>query len=254
MTELAHREDAVDLGGPQHNLHQLMELARVLAPSNLLPHALQGKPADVLITVMYGQELGLSPMQAIQGVYVVKGRPRMSGQLWIAKVRQAGHRLTVSEHTDHGCTVTITRGDTGEEHTETFTLDEAVHAGLVKIREGQPFARSQKGEVLPWESYTKRMLLWRTVSNCATVICPEVALGFELAGAEPPEEGEEKPTLRTVASQRGDRKAEPEPSDEELREQVQTLAAEHTADPEAEAEDPDEAAWQDVLAYEAEQS
>jgi hypothetical protein len=61
------------------DLHGQMELAKVLGMSALLPQALRGKPADVLVTVMYGREMGLTPMQSIQGIYVVNGRPPAPG-------------------------------------------------------------------------------------------------------------------------------------------------------------------------------
>lgn len=185
----------------QLSLDQLMEVSRVMAVSTILPKALQGKPADVLITIMYGQELGMTPMQAILGIYVVNGRPGLSGQTWLARVRQAGHRVTVTDHTEKTCTVTITRGDTAEEHTETFTWADAERAKLT--------AKDV------WKAWPKRMLLWRACTNCATVICPEVALGFEMAEAMP--DPAEKPNLAQVAAQRLDQPAErPGPVDAEI--------------------------------------
>lgn len=186
----------VPLVGQLNDLDQAYRYAQALAQSNLLPKDLFGKPANVLTIILYGQQLNLTPMQAIQSIYVVNGRPSMSGQLWLSKVREAGHRVKVSDHTPKSCTVTITRGDTAEEHTETFTWDEAVTAKLT-------------GKDV-WKSYPKRMLLWRAVSNCATVICPEVALGF---GAEEPDPAPARPTLAQVAAERVER-AEPEPAAE----------------------------------------
>jgi hypothetical protein len=153
---------SVQLGSAQQDFDQLYRLCANLSKAQLLPKALIGKPADVLIIVMYGQELGLSPIQSLQGIYVVNGRPSLSGQLWLAKVREAGHKVDIA-HADGSCTVTITRSD-GASHSETFTLEDAKRAGLV-------------GKDI-WKSYPKRMLMWRALSDCATVICPEVALGF----------------------------------------------------------------------------
>jgi hypothetical protein len=156
----------VALGAPQADFDTMYRLAANLSKAQLLPQALRGKPADLLIIMMYGQELDLSPIQSIQGIYVVNGKPQLAGQLWLAKVRQAGHRVKI-EHGDNRCTTTITRGDTGETHTETFTVDDAKRAGLMG-----------KDTYKAWQ---KRMLMWRSVSDCATVICPEVALGFGVA-------------------------------------------------------------------------
>ncbi|GAB2964112.1 hypothetical protein [Saccharothrix stipae] len=198
----------VPLVGQLNDLDQAYRYAQALAQSSLLPKDLIGKPANVLTIMLYGQQLGLTPMQAVQSIYVVNGRPSMSGQLWLSKVREAGHKMFIpcvtcgfapdqhtpdtghryeSDHTEQRCTVTIVRKDTGEQHSETFTWAEGERAGLTRKD--------------VWKSWPKRMLLWRAVSNCATVICPEVAQGW---GAEDEVVEPVRPTLAQVAAERTD--------------------------------------------------
>jgi hypothetical protein len=153
------------------DLEQVHTLAKGLALAAVMPDSLRGKPWDIVAMVLYGQDLGLSPMQAIQGIYVVKGKPQMSAQTWIALTRRAGHRLSVAEHTARTCTVEILRGDTGEKHAETFTIEDAETARLT-------------GKDSMYSKYPKRMLLARAVSNCCRFICPEIALGFYAEGDE----------------------------------------------------------------------
>jgi hypothetical protein len=236
----------VPIVGQLTDLEQAYRYSSALALSTLLPRDLVGKPSNVLAIILYGQQLDLTPMQAIQSIYVVNGRPSMSGQLWLSKVREAGHRAFVpcqtcgdaaeahgknalghryiADHDAQRCTMTIIRGDSGEQHTETFTWDEAVAAKLT-------------GKDV-WKSYPKRMLLWRAVSNCATIICPEVALGF---GSEDPDAVDPgSPTLGTVAAERTDVPAptpeptpepeivvDPEPTPDELAE-LAAIAEKHT--------------------------
>jgi hypothetical protein len=149
-------------------LDEAYRLSQNLALANSLPKSLQGKAPDVLAIILYGQEIGLRPMQAIQGIYVVNGRPTLAAQTWLALLRRAGHTARVLEHTDQFCTVHLARGDTSEEHEETFTIGEAQKAGLAAK------------EV--WKQHPKRMLLARAVSNAARFLCPEVALGFYAEG------------------------------------------------------------------------
>ena len=169
-TEVATTKSAVAIGRPMGGIDEMWRMAKALAGSNLLRAALRGKQNDILVTVLYGQELGLAPMQAIQGIYVVNGRPSLAGQTWLSLARRAGHRVQVMEHTAETCTVKVTRGDDGTEHTETFTWAEAEKAKLTNKD--------------VWKSWPKRMLMWRAVSNACTFICPEIALGFEVQGAE----------------------------------------------------------------------
>jgi hypothetical protein len=180
---IAHRQQpAVALGKPMFDLDQAYRLSQALALSDIIPDALKGKPGNVLALMLYGQDLGLSPMQAMQGIDVIKGKPRISAKLMVAKAREHGHRVTVTDQSDTSCTVEVVRRDTGERHEVTFTTDDAVTARACTIKDGKPYARSQRGEAMPWETRHRTMLQWRAASECLNFICPEIAFGFAVAG------------------------------------------------------------------------
>ncbi|MCW2768160.1 MAG: hypothetical protein JWO11_4119 [Nocardioides sp.] len=174
----------VALGAKMGDLDAAYRLSKALAMAKMMPDGLQGKPSDVLALMLYGQDLGLTPMQSIQGIYVVKGKPQISGQLWIALAKQRGHRVFVPcrdcgdapekhpaaghayvrDHDATRCTIKVVRGDTGEMHAETFTIDDARTAKLLTNDN--------------WTKYPKRMLLWRAATDCLRFLAPEIALGF----------------------------------------------------------------------------
>lgn len=244
-----HSKVAVTLDGPLNDLDQAYRLAVAFARADIVPTELRGKPSNVLLVMLYGQRLGLPPEIAISSISVVKGKPRMSGQLLLSKVREAGHKCKI-EHGDGECTVTITRGDDGEPHSETFSLDDAVTARLCTIKDGKPYARSTKGEPLPWETYPKRMLQWRAVSSCVDAICPEVKMGFAVED-ELDKPATDRPTLAQVVAERTDKK-EPEPEapavdDETVEAELADIEESVTEDPETELlpDDPDLFAHQD---------
>lgn len=172
----------VDISGAVTDLDGAMRLSKTLAFAAIMPDALRGKPADVLAIMLYGQDLGLSPMQAIQGIDIIKGKPRISAKLMVAKARQAGHLVTIKEHTGSSCTVEAVRKDTGERHQVTFTSEDAAKARLCSIKDGQVIARSSKGEPLPWETRHRTMLQWRAAQECLNFLCPEITFGFDLEG------------------------------------------------------------------------
>src|ERR1700691_188317 len=64
--------------------------ADMIAKSTLCPVAYRGKAEDVLIAIQYGQELGLKPMQSLQGVCVINGKPTVYGDTLLA-VCSAAH-------------------------------------------------------------------------------------------------------------------------------------------------------------------
>ena len=54
------------------DVNEAMTLSKGLSGSALLPRALQGKPADVLVVLLTGHELGLSPMQSLRNINVIQ--------------------------------------------------------------------------------------------------------------------------------------------------------------------------------------
>ena len=63
-------------------------------------------------------------------------------------------------------TVRGTRGDTGLGGHVTYTIEDAIQAGLIgRDEDGELRARSQRGKPKPWELHTKDMLYWRATSR-----------------------------------------------------------------------------------------
>lgn len=69
------------------NFDDLLKRSEFLAQSELVPVALRGKPANVAVILQMGLELGIPPMQAINGIDCIQGKPAISPQLGLALVR-----------------------------------------------------------------------------------------------------------------------------------------------------------------------
>lgn len=94
---------------PTADLHTQMEFAEKLAAASLLPRAYQRQPANVLLAMQLGDALGIPPIQAINSIHVIEGKPTASADLIGSLVRRAGHKLrVVEEATDDGPRVTAT--------------------------------------------------------------------------------------------------------------------------------------------------
>lgn len=63
------------------NLDEALKFADYLANSDIVPKDFQKKPANILVAVQWGMELGLQPMQAMQSIAVINGRP----SLWVTQ-------------------------------------------------------------------------------------------------------------------------------------------------------------------------
>lgn len=179
----------VPIGKPLGTLEEVVLFGRALAFAGLLPDSLMDrrtqtvKVADVVLLLCMGAELQLSPMQSIHGIYVVKGRPMLSAQLWATRIRQFGHKLNVSmEYLPSGkvlsATATVIRKDDPTPQSLTFSVWDARNAGLVQAVADDGTVRAQvNGNATPWQQYTATMLRNRAISHCARFACPEVVFG-----------------------------------------------------------------------------
>lgn len=147
-----------------------VEYAKLLAASGLLPDAYQGKPANILWAIEYGKTLGISPMAAIQGINVIKGKPTASASLIASLVRQAGHRMRVrSDNTKAVCEI-IRKDDPDFVFVSVWDMDRAKQAGLT----ANP----------SWAKYPEAMLKARAQTECARDACPEVLSGVQYTAEE----------------------------------------------------------------------
>ena len=64
-----------------------MEFSERLSRSQMVPRNYQGKPEDVLVAVQWGLEIGLAPMQALQNISVINGKPSVYGDAAMALVQ-----------------------------------------------------------------------------------------------------------------------------------------------------------------------
>lgn len=154
------------------NLGEAMELAKIIADSDLAPKDYRSKPGNVLIAVQMGAEVGLSPMAAIQSIAVINGKPSLYGDVGKALLLQSGFVIeednteVVKKSGVARCKITRPGHPPCE---RTFSIDDAKTAGLFK-KQG------------PWTSYPERQMAWRAFWFAARDIAADVLKG--LHGAE----------------------------------------------------------------------
>jgi hypothetical protein len=148
-------------------LEQLMVIAERLSEASIVPAALRGKRADILVVLLTSREIGIGPMQALQGIHVIDGKAAMSAELMRALVQRAGHSVSVSG--DHlAATAVGRRTDTGTDASYTFTMEDAEIAGLTLPRGGKPSM---------YLKYPKNMLAARATANLCRLLFADVIAG-----------------------------------------------------------------------------
>ena len=111
-------------------LGEMMDFSSFLSKSNLVPKELRGNPADIFLCLQAGSQLGLSTLDSLQSIMVVNGRATIWGDAALALVRASGLMTYFHEEgNEKYATCTARRGD--EERTHSFTMADAVKAGLV---------------------------------------------------------------------------------------------------------------------------
>lgn len=121
-----------------------------------------GEKAGVMMIMLSARELGIPPMQALNGgINIIQGKVEISARMMSALIRKAGHRLKVQECTSNQCILVGKRSDTGEVQSSSFCVEEAKLAGIYKVGGG-------------WTKWPKDMCFARALSRLARQLFSDV--------------------------------------------------------------------------------
>lgn len=144
---------------------EVTDLAERLSKSSLLPKSMQGKMPDVLVTILAGQEMGLSPMASLRNFHVVEGRPLLSADGMVALVLGSGKAAYFRRSAESDTSVTYETLRRGEDkvRTCTWTSEMIKRAGLNTKDNHRLFGR--------------QMLAARAKAELARDVYPDVLAG-----------------------------------------------------------------------------
>ena len=162
------------------------QFSEELATSSLVPKAYQNKPLDILVAMQWGQELGLAPMQALQNIAVINGKPSVYGDAMMALVQASPVCEGIDEHIENEGTpnpvaVCVAKRKGRNPVIARFSVEDAVRAGLWK-------------KAGPWTQYPKRMLQMRARGFALRDAFPDVLKGLITA-----EEAEDYPEEKDIS-------------------------------------------------------
>lgn len=131
------------------SMQQAMDYAKMISESELAPKDYRGKPGNVIIAMQFGAEIGLKPMQAIQNIAVINGRPSIWGDAMIALVMNSPLCEYIHEKIENDTAYcSVKRKGDDREYTYEFSKADAKQAGLL-------------GKSGPWGQYPDRMMQMR---------------------------------------------------------------------------------------------
>jgi hypothetical protein len=178
-----------------------IELAKQVANTEFVPKSLRGNGPAIVAAILYGDELGLGPMQALAKIAVIDGKPSLSSETQRALILQAGHDIWIVESSATKATMAGRRNGSDHTSTVTWTMDDAKRAGLAGRQN--------------WRSYPRQMLAARATAELARLIFADAIGG--LVATEEVEEMDGTPEAPAPAPKGNKRKrassATPETSD-----------------------------------------
>ena len=150
MSTAIAKTDGMGFSLQPNTMDEAFRMAEMLSGSQMVPKHYQGKPQDTLVAMMMGSELGLNPIQSLQNVAVINGKPSIYGDAMLALVQNhpafGGIQESFDEATQIATCVVWRKG--GTKHTSTFSQADAKTAALW-------------GKSGPWTQYPKRMMAFR---------------------------------------------------------------------------------------------
>jgi hypothetical protein len=171
-------------------LTEAIQFSDMLASSSMVPKAYQGKPQDILVCVQWGYEMGLAPMQALQNIAVINGKPSVYGDAMMALVQASAVCEDVEEYfenegTPNPVAVCIAKRKNRKPVVAKFSVEDAKRAGLW----------AKQG---PWSAYPKRMMQMRARGFALRDAFPDVLKGLISAeeAADYPDEAKPRPTTK----------------------------------------------------------
>lgn len=159
LTTITQQEFSID--SYVNNLEGKLKFAHMLIGTQMCPAHFK-TPPQVLSAILYGTEIGFSPMQSLQCINVINGRPTIDASGIKAKILGAGGTLKTVKWTESECTLACSRGEWVE--TFTFSTDDAKKMGLLSKDN--------------WIKMPKQMLYARCVSTLGRNMYADLLKGF----------------------------------------------------------------------------
>lgn len=172
-------------------------IGSALCQTSFVPTHFRGKPEEAAAAILYGDEIGFTPTQAMQNLYVISGKPAMYARSMVALVMSKGHEVWTVEKSDAKVVVAGRRKGSAHVIEETWTTGRAQKAGYLNNKK--------------YTTDPQAMLYARAASDVCRQVAPDALAGIAYS-AEEMELAEEQPTTTVRrAPAKAQRAKAPEP-------------------------------------------
>ena len=159
---MTQQETGLTVYKPDMSVAELRQYAMDFAKSGYFQDAKEAVQA--VVKIQAGRELGFGPVYSMTKIYIVKGKVAVSAETMGAMIKRTSrYDYKVKKLDDTECILEFS--DNKElAYISTFTMKDAVRAGLVKDDSG-------------WSKWPRAMLMSKALSQGARIVCPHVISG-----------------------------------------------------------------------------
>lgn len=154
----------------------------------LVPDRFRGKPGDGAAAILYGAELGLSPIASLRSVIVIHGQPGLEARTMKALLKAKGYRFVTHESTDEACDIEAWSPDSTESERCRFTIQDAEKAQWVPVElEPGKYKTNTKGNLqgnMKYLTEPRTMLRAKATAVVCREIAPHILLGMPYSADE----------------------------------------------------------------------
>lgn len=159
------------------------DLAKAMVKTTMVPNHFRLKADDATAAILYGAELGLAPIQSLQQVVPVNGKPTVEARTMVGLLKAKKYRFNKVENTATIATVEGWSPDGKDHEIVTWTIEDAKTAEFVPQIDPKTgaYALNSNGKLqgnMKYLTQPRQMLYAKACAELCRQLAPDVLLGI----------------------------------------------------------------------------
>lgn len=161
-----------------HGGNDAWKLSKMLFDSRLYQRFSNAQA--IFAIILRGRSIGLDATTSLDLFHLIEGRPTMHASLMVGLVLKSGKAdyFDITETSNERATWVTKRRGSKHEVKVTFSVDDALLAGLLERAGNTLRGVSKSGKPSNWDKYRRTMLRWRAATELARAVYPDVVAGL----------------------------------------------------------------------------
>jgi 5'-3' exonuclease len=155
-----------------------IRMAKHLHDSRLFQN--YGTAQAIFAIILRGRSLGIDAVTALSNFHVIEGKPTMHASLIVGLILRSGKAdyFELVKSTDEIATWATRRKGSQREIEMSFSVRDALNAGLLEGTPENAIGVSKSGKPSNWDKYRRTMLRWRAAVELCRAVYPDVTTGL----------------------------------------------------------------------------